>query len=103
MAESTGWVFKPDVPTAISVDTEDEFLSNTELYEAVLSSIQDGISVLKPDFKIIYVNKSMLHWYPGEDNVLGQKCYEVFHLSLIHIDVYKRQRYTLPLAFAILQ
>ena len=52
---------------------------NTELYEAVLSSIQDGISVLKPDFKIIYVNKSMLHWYPGEDNVLGQKCYEVFH------------------------
>ena len=79
MAESTGWVFKPDVPTAISVDTEDEFLSNTELYEAVLSSIQDGISVLKPDFKIIYVNKSMLHWYPGEDNVLGQKCYEVFH------------------------
>ena len=39
MVKSTEWVFKPDVPTAISVDTEDEFLSNTELYEAVLSSI----------------------------------------------------------------
>lgn len=81
MVKSTEWVFKPDVPTAISVDTEDEFLSNTELYEAVLSSIQDGISVLKPDFKIIYVNQSMLHWYTGEDrsSVVGGKCYEVFH------------------------
>ncbi len=79
MVEHTGWVFKPEIKTAVSVQTEDEFLSSTELYEAVLSSIQDGISVLNPDFQIIYVNKSMLHWYFGTESVLGKKCYEVYH------------------------
>ncbi len=77
--QNTEWVFKPDVPTAISVSTEDEFLSNARLYEAVLSSIQDGISVLDTRFNIIYVNKSMKHWYRETSSVLGRKCYEVYH------------------------
>ncbi|GHU62497.1 hypothetical protein AGMMS49983_04050 [Clostridia bacterium] len=79
MKDDSDWVFKPEVPTAISVKTEDEFLSSSKLYEAVLSSIQDGICVLDPDFSVIYINKSMKHWYPGREHYRGGKCYAIFH------------------------
>ena len=50
-----------------------------ELYETILSCIQDGISILDRDFNVIYMNKAMKHWYPDKVHQTGDKCYRIFH------------------------
>lgn len=73
MKELSEWLFKPDIPRA-----ENTYI-DAKMYEAILSCIQDGISVLKPDFTIQYVNKAMRFRYQGEDDIIGKKCYEAYH------------------------
>ena len=73
------WVFTPDVNTTISVRSEEQFLSSSQLFKTILESIQDGVSVLDMDLNIKYINTSMKYWYTGERSVIGRKCFEVYH------------------------
>ena len=45
----------------------------------VFASIQDGISVLDSDLRIVRVNAKMEEWYPHALPMAGKKCYEVYH------------------------
>ncbi|MCF8226905.1 MAG: PAS domain S-box protein [Bacteroidales bacterium] len=56
-----------------SVLDSQQFLSN--LFE----SIQDGISVLDKDMKVIMTNRWMEKMYADEMPLVGKKCYEVYH------------------------
>jgi len=47
--------------------------------EAILESIQDGISVLDPDLTVRYTNNTMEEWYEKNAPLKGKKCYQVFH------------------------
>jgi len=49
------------------------FLSN------VLESIQDGISVLSKDLKILKVNNVMRKWYEGNLPLEGKSCFHCYH------------------------
>ena len=51
---------------------------NEQFLEAVLESIQDGISVLEPDLTIRHVNAVMNTWYAHALPLEGKKCYEVY-------------------------
>ena len=73
------WVFTPDINTTISVKSEEQFLSSSQLFKTILESIQDGVSVLDMDLTIKYINTSMKYWYTGEDTAVGKKCYEIYH------------------------
>lgn len=73
MKEISEWLFKPDIPRAENTDM------TASMYEAVLSCVQDGISVLKPDFTIIYVNRAMRCRYHSAAGITGKKCYKVYH------------------------
>lgn len=75
MKEYSEWLFKPEAIKAESLEM------NTDMYEAILSCVQDGISVLKPDFSIVYVNKAMRQWYQGGEDIIGNLCYKVYHSS----------------------
>ena len=46
---------------------------------AVLESIQDGISVLNPDLSIRYTNKVMKDWYNESLPLERKKCYATYH------------------------
>lgn len=46
---------------------------------AVLDAIQDGISVLDKDLRIVGVNQTMNTWYRHALPLEGQKCYEAYH------------------------
>ena len=45
----------------------------------VLSSIQDGISVLDRDLNIIKTNQVMEEWYASMLPLVGKKCYRAYH------------------------
>ena len=52
---------------------EERFLSD------IFTSVQDGISVLDHDYKILRVNPTMESWYAHAAPLTGKKCYEAFH------------------------
>ena len=52
---------------------DEHFLNN------IFESVQDGISVLKPDLTIRHVNGVMNEWYKENLPLEGKKCYEVYH------------------------
>jgi len=45
----------------------------------VLSSIQDGVSILDKDLNIVRVNTAMERWYAHALPLVGKKCYEAYH------------------------
>jgi diguanylate cyclase (GGDEF)-like protein/PAS domain S-box-containing protein len=46
---------------------------------SVFNSIQDGISVLDKDMRILRVNPTMERWYAYAMPLTGKKCYEAYH------------------------
>jgi PAS domain S-box-containing protein len=48
-------------------------------FSNVLDSIQDGISILDRDLRIIRVNRTMEQRYQHRVPLVGQKCYEAYH------------------------
>lgn len=53
---------------------------NERLLENLFSSVQDGISVLDRDLRIIRVNTAMERWYTHAMPLEAKKCYEAYHL-----------------------
>ncbi len=49
------------------------------LDEHILSSIQDGISVLDRDLTVRKVNPTMERWYAHRMPLVGKRCYEAYH------------------------
>jgi PAS domain S-box-containing protein len=46
---------------------------------SIFSSIQDGLSVLDNDLRIISTNQAMEKWYAHAMPLAGKKCYEAYH------------------------
>ena len=46
---------------------------------SIFASIQDGISVLDKDMKIVQVNPTMEKWYAHAMPLVGKKCYEAYY------------------------
>ncbi|MEW5902012.1 MAG: PAS domain S-box protein, partial [Acidobacteriota bacterium] len=60
--------------TGEAIQERERFLSS------IFESIQDGISILDEDYRIIRVNPQMEKWYAHALPLLGKKCYEAYHL-----------------------
>ena len=46
--------------------------------EDVINSIQDGISVLDPDLRVVHVNKKMAEWYSNAGTLDGEECFSCY-------------------------
>jgi len=58
---------------------EDDSRESARFLSNILSSIQDGISILDKDMKILMVNPTMKQWYAHALPLLGKKCYEAYY------------------------
>ena len=78
MNNSMKWLFTPNIRLASGSEKDDVFESE-ELQVNILNSIQDGVSLLDRDLNIRYVNTYMQYWYSNPDDIIGKKCFEVYH------------------------
>ncbi len=60
-------------------DTGTNLESSPMFIHSIFNSIQDGISVLTKDLKIVHVNDTMNKWYKENTPLEGKKCFEVYH------------------------
>ena len=58
---------------------EDDSRESARFLSNILSSIQDGISILDKDMKILMVNPTMKEWYADAMPLIGKKCHEAYH------------------------
>ena len=58
---------------------EDERERSAAFLAAVFDSIQDGISVLDTELRIVRVNEVMRRWYRHHLPLEGKKCFEAYH------------------------
>jgi len=60
-------------------EAEKALLGSERFLEAIFDSIQDGISVLDQEMKIVRTNKAMKEWYAHSLPLEGKKCFEAYH------------------------
>ncbi|MGE4505832.1 MAG: PAS domain S-box protein [Desulfovibrionaceae bacterium] len=60
-------------------EQEETIRKNEAFLKALLTSIQEGITVLDTAMTVQYVNPVIERWHPEKLPILGRKCYEVFH------------------------
>jgi len=58
---------------------EKNLKEKNELFNSVLESIQDGISVLSSDLTINYINSTMKEWYKSNLPLKGKKCFKAYY------------------------
>lgn len=60
-------------------EAEEALKEREKFLGEILDSIQDGISILDKDLKVMRVNSTMNKWYAHQLPLVGRKCYEVYH------------------------
>jgi PAS domain S-box-containing protein len=58
---------------------EEVIRENEKFLSAIFNSIQDGISVLDKELRIISVNQAMQGWYAHMLPLEGKRCFEAYH------------------------
>jgi DNA-binding CsgD family transcriptional regulator len=57
---------------------EDFFESNQSLF-SIIESIPNGVTILSPNFKVLYINQRMRGWFAKGRKNYKIKCYRLFH------------------------
>jgi len=73
------WVFFPQIHLDAEVNQDSDIFESKELLLYALNSIQDGVSLLDSDLRVRFVNTSMKYWYSQTGDIIGEKCYQVYH------------------------
>ena len=73
------WVFFPQIHLDAEVNQDSDIFESKELLLYALNSIQDGVSLLDIDLRVRFVNTSMKYWYSQTGDIIGEKCYQVYH------------------------
>lgn len=63
---------------------EEKTKINEIFLETLLTSVQEGISVISPELKICYANKFLENTYSEFMPLVGKYCYEAYHQSKKH-------------------
>lgn len=72
------WIYVPELENHfVEAENLDEFLANNTILLNILDNINEGISILTPDYKVVFLNNPMKRWYHGSAN-LGMPCYRLF-------------------------
>jgi PAS domain S-box-containing protein len=61
------------------LEAEKSARESERFMKSIFSSIQDGISILDKDLRIIKVNPTMERWYAHSMPLVGKRCHEAYH------------------------
>ncbi len=61
------------------VESETKVKESEHLLSDIFTSIQDGISILDTEMRIVRVNTIMEKWYAHKMPLVGKKCYDAYH------------------------
>ena len=61
------------------IEAEKAFQESQKFLSSIFDSIQDGISILDRDLRIVRVNAIMEKWYAHRMPLVGKKCFEAYH------------------------
>lgn len=64
-----------------------ELQKREQFLASVFASIQDGLSILDSEMRIVRVNQTMEQWYAHAMPLVGKKCYEAYHQRKTPCDV----------------
>jgi hypothetical protein len=76
---SIKWVFNPIIHLDPGIETDGDLLQSKNLLLSTLDCIQDGVSILDTELNVRYVNTSMKYWYSTTGDLIGEKCFLVYH------------------------
>jgi DNA-binding CsgD family transcriptional regulator len=77
--EGIKWVFFPQIYLDAEASQYSNIFESRELLLYALNSIQDGVSLLDSELQVRFVNTSMKYWYAQTGDIIGEKCYKVYH------------------------
>ncbi len=77
--EGIKWVFFPQIYLDAEASQYSNIFESRELLLYALNSIQDGVSLLDSELQVRFVNTSMKYWYSQTGDIIGEKCYQVYH------------------------
>lgn len=58
---------------------KEQISEHEQFMSSVFDSIQDGISILDNNLRVMHVNSTMEKWYQHAMPIVGKKCFEVYH------------------------
>lgn len=70
------WILEKEINRRTKA--EDLLREKERFLASIFDSIQDGISVLTPDLKIVHTNKAMQAWYAEHTPLEGKTCFEIY-------------------------
>lgn len=73
------WVFFPQIHLDTEANQDRDIFESKDLLLYALNSIQDGVSLLDSELRVRFVNTSMKYWYSQTGDIIGEKCYRVYH------------------------
>jgi DNA-binding NarL/FixJ family response regulator len=76
---SIRWVSDPIIRLDPGTGSVGEMFQSKDLLLATLNCIQDGVSILDTDLNVRNINTSMQYWYSNTEDIIGKKCYLVYH------------------------
>ena len=76
---SIRWVSDPIIRLDPGTGSVGEMFQSRNLLLATLNCIQDGVSILDLDLNVRNINTSMKYWYSNTEDIIGKKCYLVYH------------------------
>lgn len=76
---SVRWVSDPIIRLDPGTGSVGEMFQSKDLLLATLNCIQDGVSILDTDLNVRNINTSMQYWYSNTEDIIGKKCYLVYH------------------------
>ncbi len=74
------WLFSPESSSLdIQAENPEDFFANNQALLSVIDSLPNGVTILNPDFKVLYLNKAMQRWFASKRRSYHIKCYRLFH------------------------
>lgn len=77
---------------AARAKVEETLREREDFLASIFTSIQDGISILDKEMRIIRVNPTVERWYAHAMPLIGKKCYEAYHSRTAPCEVCPTQK-----------
>ena len=63
----------------ISAEDAESFIANNSSLITIIDNVPNGVSIVTPDYKVVYINKKMRSWFAANGRNYKIRCYRLYH------------------------